>query len=117
MQPNDIENLTDRLRNFTNARDWEQFHSPKNLMLALVGEVGELSEIFQWLSDEESLNLSKETLDHTSHEIADVFLYLLQLCDALNIDLISSAHKKIDLNNKKYPVIKCKGSPIKYTKL
>jgi dCTP diphosphatase len=83
----DVEALTRRLREFASARDWEQFHSPKNLAMALSAEVGELTEIFQWLTAEESTALRGEDLDRVREEIADVQIYLLRLADVLGIEV------------------------------
>lgn len=111
-----MEKIKKRLEKFSNERDWEQFHNPKNLVMALSGEVGELTEIFQWLSFKESRieNLSTKNIDRCKEEISDVFLYLIRLSDKLKIDLISEANKKIDSNNLKYPVELSKSNAIKY---
>ncbi len=108
--------ITQKLEKFATERNWEQFHSPKNLIMALVSEVGELSEIFQWLSEEDSKieNLSKNNLNRSKEEIADVFLYLIRLADKLNIDIIEEANKKIELNRIKYPIELAKNNAIKY---
>ena len=108
-----IEQLTKSLREFAKERDWEQFHSPKNIAMALTGEVGELVEHFQWLSEEQSYN--PKNLDGVGEEVADVFLYLLRLCDRLKIDLSEVAKRKIELNKQKYPASLVKGSSQKYT--
>jgi len=96
--------LRDRLRVFASDRNWDQFHSPKNLAMALVAEAGELVEPLQWLTEEQSKRLDSKQLSHVQDEIADVFIYLVRLADKLDIDLIESANKKIDLNNERYPV-------------
>jgi dCTP diphosphatase len=96
--------LRDRLRVFAADRNWNQFHNPKNLAMALIAEAGELVEPFQWLTEEQSKNLDSEQLSHVRNEVADVFIYLVRLADKLDIDLIESANKKIDLNNERYPV-------------
>lgn len=114
---NSLENLQQQLRTFARDRDWEQFHSPKNLAMALSGEVGELLEIFQWLSDAESRQLNAEQRLRAAEEIADVQLYLLQLVDKLNFDLIEICSQKLQRNAEKYPVEKAKGKSIKYTDL
>lgn len=111
-----LDELKLRLRSFAEQRDWNQFHSPKNLVMALTGEVGELSEIFQWLTTQESKSLSKETLAEVSMEISDIFLYLVRLSDVLGVDLISSALEKVEINEKRYPVGLSKGNAKKYTK-
>ena len=112
-----LERLRDRLREFAAARDWNQFHSPKNLAIALSVEAGELLEQFQWLSDQESLILPNDKLEKINDEIADVLLYLIRLADVLNVDLIKSADTKIEANAQKYPVDKSRGSAKKYTEL
>ncbi|WP_410619257.1 nucleotide pyrophosphohydrolase [Amycolatopsis sp. cmx-8-4] len=100
-----FDDVTQRLRDFAAARSWEPFHTPKNLAMALSGEVGELTSLFQWLTPEESdawradPALEKNVLD----EIADVTLYLLQLADRLGVDLAEAAHAKIDRNELRFP--------------
>lgn len=111
---NDLDKIKEELRQFALARDWEQFHSPKNLSMALAGEVGELLEVFQWLTEEQSKNLTQEQRKAVEEEIADVFLYLLRLTDRLDVDLLEVAKKKIIINEQKYPVDKVKGSSKKY---
>jgi|SRR5690606_13096307 len=112
---NDMDEIKEKLRQFAMARDWDQFHSPKNLSMALAGEVGELLELFQWLTEEQSNNLSREQRAAVEEEVADVFLYLLRMADKLGIDLLSAANNKIIINEQKYPVDKVKGSSKKYT--
>jgi NTP pyrophosphatase (non-canonical NTP hydrolase) len=112
-----LERLRDRLRAFAEAREWNQFHSPKNLAIALSVEAGELLEHFQWLSDQESRTLPKEKLRRIKDEIADVFLYLIRLADVLNIQLIKAADTKINANAQKYPISKSRGNAKKYTEL
>jgi NTP pyrophosphatase (non-canonical NTP hydrolase) len=112
-----LQQLAARLQEFAAKRDWGQFHSPKNLASALIVEAGELLEHFQWLTEEQSRNLSEEKKQAVSYEMADVFLYLLQISTTLNIDLLDAAAKKIDLNDKKYPVEKSRGSHQKYNEL
>jgi len=109
--------LRDRLRDFASARDWNQFHSPKNLAIALSVEAAELLEHFQWVSDNHSLNMPQDKLGKIDEEIADVFLYLIRLADMLKIDLIKAADRKIEVNSQKYPVEKSRGSAKKYTEL
>lgn len=111
---NDLDKIKEELRQFALARDWEQFHSPKNLSMALAGEVGELLEVFQWLTEEQSKNLTQEQRKAVEEEVADVFLYLLRLTDRLDVDLLEVAKKKIIINEQKYPVYKVKGSSKKY---
>lgn len=112
---NDLEELRVRINNFANERDWNQFHSPKNLSMALVVEAGELVEQFQWLKESESYDLSKEKLAAVEEEIADIFVYLIRIAHQLDIDLISAAKKKIELNESKYPAEMVRGSARKYT--
>jgi len=109
--------LRDKLRAFVDAREWDQFHNPKNLTMALAGEAAELMEPFQWLSLDESANLPATTRADVELEIADVFLLLLRLCDKLDVDPISAAERKLVLNEIKYPVEKSRGRSVKYTKL
>ena len=110
-----INQLTRKLRDYADARDWQQFHSPKNLAMALSVEAAELVEIFQWLTEAQSQELSTEQRQKTEHEIADIFLYLLRMADRLNIDIIDVAKKKILVNEKRYPAEKVRGSSKKYT--
>ena len=109
--------LLEQLRRFSSEREWDQFHNPKNLVMALSGECGELSEIFQWLTPDQSTRLSEnpKAFEHVQEEIADIFLYLLRICDKLNIDLDQAARDKLLKNEQKYPVDKAKGSAKKYT--
>ena len=106
--------LAQALAEFARERDWDQFHSPKNLAMALAGEVGELLEHFQWLTEAQSAALSDDARDAVALEMADVLLYLVRLADKTHIDLGAAARHKIDLNAKKYPVEKFKGSHRKY---
>jgi NTP pyrophosphatase (non-canonical NTP hydrolase) len=112
-----LEALRAQLRAFVAERDWDQFHTPKNLAMALVGEAGELVEHFQWLTPEESANLPAESRAEVELEIADVLLFLLRLCDKLEVDPLAAAEKKLEMNRKKYPVEKAKGRATKYDKL
>ena len=111
----DFSDLVSRLRAFAEERDWEQFHSPKNLTMALLGEAGELIEHFQWLTEEESRNMPSDKKAAVSQELADVLLYLVRLSDTLDIDLYEAALQKIELNAEKYPSASVKGSAKKYT--
>ncbi|MGB4812328.1 MAG: nucleotide pyrophosphohydrolase [Methylophilaceae bacterium] len=110
-----LTNLHHRINQFVTERDWAQFHSPKNLAMAMIVEAAELVEHFQWDTPEESLQLNPEKKAAVSHELADTFVYLLRIAEVLNIDLIAAANEKIDLNAKKYPIEKAKGSNAKYT--
>jgi len=107
--------LRKRIDQFVEERDWAQFHTPKNLAMAMIVEAAELVEQFQWDTPEESQQLSSEKREAVSHELADTFVYLLRLAEVLEIDLIKAANAKIDLNAKKYPVEKARGSNAKYT--
>jgi len=100
----DLTSLTQALRDFAQARNWEQFHSPKNLASALSVEAAELLEHFQWLTEAQSRSLPPEKRAEIGTEIADVFLYLLQLADKLDIDVIEAARSKMLVNARKYPV-------------
>ena len=112
-----LERLRTRLAAFADERDWDQFHNPKNLAMAVAGEVGELVEHFQWLTFDEAQNLSRATRREVALEAADVLLFLLRLCDKLDIDLAAAAEEKLELNAKKYPVHKSRGRATKYDKL
>lgn len=109
--------LRTALRQFAAERDWDQYHSPKNLAIALSVEAGELLELFQWLSEAGSHSLSDDHLAKAREEMADVLLYLIRLADRLDIDLIAAAHDKLAVNARKYPVDKARGSSRKYTEL
>ena len=113
----DLDDLRRQLREFANDRDWDQFHSPKNLAMALAGEAGELLENFQWLTEEQSRRPGPETLAAASEEIADVLLYLVRLSDKLGIDPAAAARAKLNANAAKYPVDKARGNARKYTEL
>ena len=115
MSRTDIDTLKLELREFADQRDWNQFHSPKNLCMALGVEVSELTEHFQWLTEEQSKNLSAEKLEEVATELADTLLYLVRLADKLEIDLLTAARNKIKLNEQKYPVDKSRGNSKKYT--
>lgn len=114
MNDNLIKTLQHTLREFARERDWEQFHSPKNLSMALTVEASELQEIFQWLTEEQSQQLDAEQRQHAGEELADVLLYLCRLADVLNIDLACAAQDKLLLNARKYPVERVYGSANKY---
>ncbi len=109
--------LRARLRDFVAERDWDQFHNPKNLAMALSAEAGELVEHFQWLTPEQSANLPPGTRAEVELEVADVLLFLLRLCDKLDIDPVRAAARKLDLNASRYPVEKARGKATKYDKL
>jgi NTP pyrophosphatase (non-canonical NTP hydrolase) len=113
----ELESLREQLRDFAAARDWDQFHSPKNLAMALSVEAGELLETFQWLTEEQSRSLAPEALAAASDEVADVLLYLIRLSDQLGIDPIAAANRKLLANAKKYPADKARGNSKKYTEI
>ncbi len=112
-----LEALRAKLKQFAEEREWRQFHSPKNLTMALCGEAGELSEQFQWLSEEDSKNLSEKKLLAVADEIADIQLYLILLADSLGLDIAEVSNEKIKVNAEKYPVSKAKGRSDKYNEL
>jgi NTP pyrophosphatase (non-canonical NTP hydrolase) len=109
--------LRERLRRFAAERDWQQFHTPKNLAMALSVESAELLEHFQWLTAEQSARLDAKTRRAVADELADVLLYLTRLADVLDIDLLAAARVKLRLNAKKYPVAKARGNARKYSEL
>ncbi len=112
-----LEDLTARLEAFVAERDWAQFHSPKNLSMALAGEAGELLEHFQWLTEDQSRSLSPATHAAVRAEMADVQNYLLLLARQLDIDLLQAVSDKIEENARKYPADKARGHARKYTEL
>jgi NTP pyrophosphatase (non-canonical NTP hydrolase) len=113
----DVKRIAKRLEDFARERDWEQFHSPKNLAAALSVEAAELLEIFQWLTEEQSRQLPPRSLEKVKEEAADVLLYLIRLADLLRVDLAAAADAKLAANSRKYPVHKARGSSRKYDEL
>ena len=111
----DLLMLRDKLRAFTEARDWDQFHSPKNLSMALMVEVAELMEHFQWLTEEQSGNLDAAKKAIVAEELADILLYLVRLSDKLGISLPEAALQKFEKNAAKYPADQVRGSSRKYS--
>lgn len=111
----DVADLQRRLRAFAAARDWEQFHSPKNLAMALAAEAGELLEIFQWLTEQRSGDLSEAEQARVSAELADLQIYLLRIADILDIDLPRAVDAKIRDNEARYPVELSRGNAVKYS--
>jgi NTP pyrophosphatase (non-canonical NTP hydrolase) len=105
----DLRELRDALRHFAVERDWDRFHSPKNLAMALNVEAGELLEHFQWLGDEQSRRVDQDSRQAIAHEMSDVLLYLVQLADKLDVDLLAAATHKMALNAVKYPADKQRG--------
>jgi NTP pyrophosphatase (non-canonical NTP hydrolase) len=105
MLPTDsLENLRAQLAEFAAQREWQQFHSPKNLSMALIGEAAEIIEHFQWLTEAESAQLPPEKLQAVGYELADVLLYLIRLADVLQLDLLEVAQEKLKINEQRYPV-------------
>jgi dCTP diphosphatase len=113
----ELEKLKLQIRLFAEERDWEQFHSPKNLSMALSVEASEIVEHFQWLTEEQSKNLPNDKREEVETELADTLIYLIRLADKLEIDLLAAAQGKIEVNERKYPVGKAKGNAKKYTEL
>ena len=111
----ELEKIKLKLRQFAEERDWDQFHAPKNLSMALIVEAAELVEHFQWLTEKESHNLPEDKMREVEEELADIQIYLVRIADKLNVDLLNAVNKKIEINKKKYPSEKVKGSSKKYT--
>lgn len=109
-----FETLSKRLAKFAKDRDWDQFHAPKNLVMALSVEAAELTEHFQWLTEEQSNKLSKEKLDEVAFEMADIYIYLTRLATKLEVDLPQYVEDKININEERYPIDKVHGSSKKY---
>jgi dCTP diphosphatase len=112
---NDFNTLRDRLKAFAQERDWEQFHSPKNLAMALIVEAAELLEHFQWLTLEQSESLSGDKRREVELEMADIFIYLMRLSERLDVDLLEVVEDKIKMNEEKYPADVVRGSAKKYS--
>ena len=113
----DIQKLQVAVRRFAEEREWQQFHTPKNLATSIAIEAAELLEHFQWLTDAQSAEPPEEHREEIGNEIADVLIYLLRLCDRLGIDPVEAAWRKLDINAKKYPADLARGSIRKYTEL
>jgi len=113
----ELQRLRDALRVFAAEREWDPFHSPKNLAMALSAEAGELLATFQWLTEAQSRDPSPEVRSAADEEIADVLLYLIRLCDQLGVDAVAAADRKMLTNAAKYPVDKARGNSKKYTEL
>lgn len=113
-----IQDIQQKLRKFAEDRNWDQFHSPKNLSMALAAEVAELLEIFQWLTEQQSKDIknSEKEIAQVKEEIADVFIYLIRFADKLNIDIEKAVLAKIDINEKKYPINLSKNNAVKYNR-
>ena len=115
MQIVSLEALRDRLREFAIERDWDQFHTPKNLSMALIAEAAELIEHFQWVEGDKSHILEENTRKAVEEELADILIYLVRISDKLDVDLLKAAVHKIRINETKYPADKVRGSAKKYT--
>jgi dCTP diphosphatase len=115
MKARSLQHLAEHLRQFAAARDWEQFHSPKNLAMALSVEVAEIVEHFQWLTEQQSRELDAAKSAEVEQELADALIYLVRLADQLDIDLLEAAEHKLALNEAKYPAERVRGSPKKYS--
>ncbi|KAF0702801.1 Aste57867_7751 [Aphanomyces stellatus] len=112
-----LEDLRGKIARFADERDWNKFHTPRNLLLAMTGEVGEVAECFQWRGDHDQDvdKWSAEDKEHLGEELSDVLIYLVRLADKCNVDLPTAALRKIEKNAVKYPVDKVQGSSLKYT--
>jgi len=110
-----VNDLRDAISVFIEERDWQQFHSPKNLAMSLSVEVAEIVEHFQWLTEDQSRNLPSEKLAEIREEIGDVMIYLTELADKLGIDPVEAARAKVEINKRKYPTALVRGKAAKYT--
>ena len=115
MAETDFDRIRKQVRQFVVERDWDQFHTPKNLSMALIVEAAEMVEHFQWLTEEQSGNLSPEKLAEVELELADIQIYLISLAEKLKLDLVAAVEKKLVLNARKYPADEVRGSSKKYT--
>jgi len=111
-----MDRLREQVRKFADARDWEQFHTPKNLSMALAVEAAELMEHFQWLTPQQSAALPARRKRAVAQEIADVLIYLVRLSDVLGVDSLAAAFAKLAVNARKYPVARARGSAVKYSR-
>ncbi|MES9975561.1 nucleotide pyrophosphohydrolase [Candidatus Thiodiazotropha sp. LNASS1] len=109
MPKDSLDDLNSRLKAFAQTRNWEQFHNPKNLTMAMIAECAELVEHFQWLTPEQSMNLTQEKHDEVTLEMADILIYLIRCAERLDIDLIEAVERKIAINEARYPVEKVFG--------
>jgi NTP pyrophosphatase (non-canonical NTP hydrolase) len=109
MSKDSLTDLNQRLKAFAQARDWEQFHTPKNLSMALIAECAELVEHFQWLTPEQSMHLSVDKLDEVALELADILIFLIRCAERLDVDLIAAAYRKMEINESRYPADKVRG--------
>jgi dCTP diphosphatase len=117
MPTTELESLKTELARFAAERDWDQFHNPKNLAMAIAAECGELLELFQWLTPEQALHLNADAVEQTALEMADIFLFLLRMSDKIGVDLLAAARRKLELNETRYPVSKSRGRATKYHEL
>ncbi len=117
MTADSLDGLREKLRSFALERDWDQFHTPRNLACAVVTEAAELLAHFRWADDAGASNLTEVERQKISYEIADVLLFLVRLSDKMDIDPILAANEKLKINAGKYPIEKAKGSSKKYTEL
>jgi NTP pyrophosphatase (non-canonical NTP hydrolase) len=117
MKEDSLERISRELRQFAEDRDWVQFHSPKNLAMALSAECGELLEHFMWLTGEESALLSPEQSNAVELELADIMIYVIRLADRLDVNLLAAVRRKMEINAQRYPVDKARGRAVKYDKL
>jgi dCTP diphosphatase len=115
MKPESLQHLAEQLRRFAAERDWEQFHSPKNLAMALSVEVAEIVEHFQWLSEAQSRDLGAAKRSEVEQELADALIYLVRLADQLGVDLLQAAGRKLAVNEARYPAEQVRGSARKYS--
>jgi len=112
-----LQTLSSQLAEFAAERNWDQFHNPKNLAMALTVEAGELLEHFQWLRADEAQALSPSQLEAVALEMADILMYLVRLSDKLDVDLLGAARRKLEVNRQKYPISKSHGRATKYDQL
>lgn len=115
MAESEFDRIRRKVREFVVARDWDQFHSPKNLSMALIVEAAELVEHFQWLSEAQSANLNATQLAEIELELADIQIYLISFAERMKLDLVAAVDRKLELNANKYPVDKARGNSLKYT--
>jgi len=113
MSEGDLEQLRRRLADFAARRDWEQFHSPKNLSMALIAEAAELVEHFQWLTEEQSASLEPRKRREVALELADILIFLVRIADRLDVDLLTAAEEKIRINERRYPVERVRGKALR----
>jgi len=117
MKSRTVQDIVEEIRAFNRERDWEKYHSPKNLSMALAVEVAELQEVFLWLTEQQSRSLAPAKRLAAEEEIGDVTILLLMLADELGVDVLEAARKKLERNRMKYPVDKARGRAEKYDEL